>query len=110
MSKEEVIQVLIFAITNKQKVSLLYKNGKEIKLYEYVLPHLLGIHNKTENFLLSAYFVPRLMESEAEWKTFKLNDIVSVQITDFTFTSIKGYNPLDTRMKKIIAFIALENE
>ena len=87
------------------EIGLTYRNRDEVKNY-IVLPHLLGQHKSSHSLLLSAYDVTNSNIDKRGWKTFILNNIVAVELTEEKFTTaVPGYNKYDVRMKKFLSRI-----
>lgn len=103
-----VKEKIVFAIVGKYKISLVYQNTDTDKPDEYksILPHLIGVHKTTGKCILSAYYQPENKPLKPCWKSFILDNILSVELSDEKFNSPQqGYNPNDSRMKTVLAFI-----
>ena len=85
------------------EMKIRYKDEKQIKDYT-IQPHLLGKLKSTGNLVLSAYDTSD--ESQASWKTFLLNKVISAEVTDKSFdTAAPNYNYQDKRMDVTICKI-----
>ena len=51
-----------------------------------------------------------MSESEADWKTYTVDGIITIELTEQTFLPVKGFNPVDSRMKKVLVSVPLKTD